>query len=191
MEKHIDHKSIQQKFLQLKALGAGEFAHLNGSLETHLKGTYQLLSCWNASQHVCDAGLFHAAYGTDGFEESMLSLDERQKVGSIIGEEAEQIVYLYCACDRTYVFDGIILNQPIVFKDRFTQSEFTLSEQQAHQFCELTVANELDIAMHSPTFVAQHGEALQKLFLRMSPYLSQAAKVEINTLLGSVTEHQS
>ncbi|MCV6623706.1 MAG: hypothetical protein OIF51_18365 [Cellvibrionaceae bacterium] len=46
------------KLQQLKALGFGEIAHLNGSLLDHLKGTQALLQSWGASQTLCQAGLF-------------------------------------------------------------------------------------------------------------------------------------
>lgn len=181
----------QQKFDKLQQLGAGEFAHLNGSLETHLIGTYTLLTRWKATQELCDAGLFHAAYGTDGFDESLLGLEGRQQVADIIGQQAEQIVYLYCACSRQFVFTELSPNQPVRFRDRFTNAEFYLTQVQAQHFCELTVANELEIASHSPAFVAQHGDALRGLFLRMSPYLSQAATADVGRILEPAVEQLS
>ncbi|WP_432724182.1 DUF6817 domain-containing protein [Jeongeupia wiesaeckerbachi] len=43
-------------------MGAGAFSHLNGSLEYPLRGTEALLHSCGASEQVCRAGLFHAAY---------------------------------------------------------------------------------------------------------------------------------
>ncbi|GAL33384.1 hypothetical protein JCM19240_2080 [Vibrio maritimus] len=51
-----------------------------------------------------DAGLFHAAYGTAGFDDNMVSLSQRHEIAGVIGEEAESLVYLYCSCDREEVF---------------------------------------------------------------------------------------
>nr|WP_017105461.1 MULTISPECIES: hypothetical protein [Vibrio] len=63
-----------EKFVRLQELGAGDFQHLNGSLEAHLKGTEQVLINWGGSVLLQIAGLFHAAYGTAGFDENMVSL---------------------------------------------------------------------------------------------------------------------
>jgi hypothetical protein len=52
----------------LKALGAGGFQHLNGSLEVHLKGTAELLQQWHSRDVLVYASLFHAAYGTELLE---------------------------------------------------------------------------------------------------------------------------
>jgi hypothetical protein len=60
----IDSAAINGKLLALKDLGVGEFAHLNGTLEHHLLGTCKLLMEWNNPEYVCDAGLYHAVYGT-------------------------------------------------------------------------------------------------------------------------------
>ena len=65
---------MNSKFNKLSELGAGEFEHLNGSLIKHLNSTYQLLKKWGASQEICDSGLYHAAYGTSGFENQVVSL---------------------------------------------------------------------------------------------------------------------
>ncbi|GAL14629.1 hypothetical protein JCM19233_5641 [Vibrio astriarenae] len=46
------------KFTMLQELGAGDFQHLNGSLEAHLKGTEQVLINWGSSELLQIAGLF-------------------------------------------------------------------------------------------------------------------------------------
>ncbi len=163
------------KFKALEALGAGEFAHLNGSLITHLTGTYDLLTAWGAAEYVCDAGLFHAAYGTAGFEDNMVSLDKRGEIAQVIGVEAEALVYLYCSCDRDYVFERTIGKKPMAFKDRFTGECFVLDEVQAHAFCELTVANELELVVNSEAFAKHYGAELYILFKNIEHYLCDAA----------------
>jgi hypothetical protein len=83
---------MNEKFKQLTKLGAADFAHINGSLIDHLKGTKDLLSSWSASQVLQDAALYHAAYGTAGFEEQMVAANQREKIAKIIGSQAEEIV---------------------------------------------------------------------------------------------------
>lgn len=160
------------RFEALEALGAGEFDHLNGSLISHLTGTFKMLKTWDAADYVCDAGLFHAAYGTAGFDDKMVSLSQRAKIADVIGKEAEALVYLYCSCDRDYVFDRTIGKAPIAFKDRFTNECFVLDEKQARDFCELTLANEFELLLTSDAFVAKYGAELYDLFENIQHYLT-------------------
>ena len=107
---------MNEKFEQLSELGAGDFAHIDGSLLDHLNGTKHLLASWSASETLLDAGLYHAAYGTAGFSESLVSTFQREKITTIIGKEAEAIVYLYCACDRDYFWPQFGVSKILIFK---------------------------------------------------------------------------
>ena len=176
---------MNSKFEELNRLGAGEFEHLNGSLLDHLNATYALLKQWRASPALCDAGLYHAAYGTDGFDEKVVSLSHREKIANIIGKEAEAIVYLYCSCDREYVFTRIGKSERIQFKDRFNSEEFILNEQEAKHFCELTVANELELVIASDEFANAHGKSLYDLFRKLTPFLSQLTITARDQILKS------
>lgn len=177
---------MNSKFEKLSELGAGEFKHLNGSLFKHLNSTYQLLVKWGASQELCDSGLYHAAYGTAGFETQVVLLSQRNDIIKIIGKAAEEIVYLYCSCDREFVFNNFDGNSAIKFRDRFTKAEFELTYEQAQQFCELTVANELELAIDSNEFLKEHGQGLLNLFIKMKPLLSKPANEAVKRVLGSV-----
>lgn len=167
---------MNKKFEALKSLGAGDFQHLNGSLETHLKGTESILKGWGANEMLRTAGLFHAAYGTAGFDESMVSLSQRKEIASVIGNDAETLVYLYCSCDRDYVFPQFGQSKHIQFRDRFCGSSFILSAEQARLLSELTVANELELVYASNEFKKQYGLELWALFESMKDYLSAPAK---------------
>lgn len=176
----------QDKFDQLNALGAGEFAHLNGTLASHLQSTFNVLQKWQASPELCDAGLFHAAYGTAAFDSAMISLSQRQKIADIIGSDAETIVYLYCACDRQPVFERLRAGEPLWYRDRFLCEEYVLDETSARYFCELTAANELELALDSSAFLERHGEGLKALFDRMSHFLSPEANADIGRVFAAV-----
>lgn len=170
----------------LKSLNAGDFQHLNGTLEIHLKATAELLKKWDASEAVQTAGLFHAAYGTAGFSQHMVSLEQRQSIAQTIGKDAEALVYLYCSCDRVFVLPQFGKAQDIAFRDRFTGTDFVLSNDDAFMFCELTVANELELVYASAAFKKQHGRGLYELFNRMSGYLSDGTKAEYETALSDI-----
>lgn len=173
-----------EKFALLKALGAGDFQHLNGSLEAHLRGTAELLQQWHSRDVLVDAGLFHAAYGTAGFDDNMVSLNQRHEISGVIGEEAESLVYLYCSCDRDTVFAQFGHKKPVLFRDRFTDVKFELADEQAADFCELTVANELELVLADASFKAKYGAELLELFLRMDRYISKSAQSAYRSALA-------
>ena len=175
---------MDEKFKQLAALGAADFAHINGSLIDHLKGTKDLLCSWSASKVLQDAGLYHAAYGTAGFEAQMVSANQREKIAKTIGSQAEEIVYQYCACDRDYFWPQLGLVEYPKFRNRFTLQTYQLELQAAKDFCELTAANELEIAMGNADFITQYGSGLFKSFTNMASLLSPSANSAVTRVLG-------
>lgn len=176
---------MSDKFKELANLGAGEFEHLDGNLVEHLNGTRQLLEKWGASAELLDAGLYHAAYGTGGFDESLVSISQRDRIVNIIGVASEEIVFQYCACDRNCFFSKIGQTPNPEFKNRFTGTTYHLSEEMLRNFCELTAANEIDIASDNAAFLEQHGADLNDLFVKMSGYLSVPAQEKAAEIFGA------
>lgn len=162
----------ETKWHKLFQLGAEGFEHMDGSLMDHLNGTRTLLREWSASRALQDAGLYHAAYGTAGFDESLVSVQQRGEIAKIIGEKSEELVYQYCACDRDDFFSKVGVEKNPEFLNRFTGQRYYLSEDLLKQFCELTAANETEIAMGNAGFMRKYGEELRVLFQNMQPYLS-------------------
>jgi hypothetical protein len=171
-------------FQKLQELGAGEFAHLNGTLIGHLQGTHDLLRRWGADDNLCKAGLYHAVYSTDGFSGQLIAPDQRERVKELIGAPAELIVYAYCACDRRYFWPQIGVETPPDFRDRFSGEEYVVGQDFLENFCELTVANELEIARANAEFVKNWGPVFRVLFARMRPYLSDLACQSFVEILG-------
>ena len=175
---------VDQLFAKLQSLGAGEFAHLNGSLAMHLRGTEALLREWGAADMVCTAGLYHAVYGTDGYNPALTSLAGRKNIAELIGVEAESLAYLFGACNRSVFYPRIGTDSQHLFADRFGNSDYEISLLQLAQLCEITVANEMEIASKSPEFIALHGRYLSQLFERMSGLVSKAAVQAFRTILA-------
>lgn len=175
---------MDKKFHKLSELSAADFDHLDGSLIEHLRGTRDLLDKWSASSVLKDAGLYHAAYGTAGFDENLVSTTQRGEISQIIGCEAEEIVYQYCACDRKHFFAQIGVTESPEFRNRFTGEHYQLSPDLMMQFCELTAANETEIAIDNPKFIEDYGQGLSRQFVRMAPYLSEAAKSTTAMVFG-------
>ena len=169
---------------RLRALGAGAFPHLNGTLERHLHGTERLLREWGNREAVCVAGLYHAVYGTDGIEGCLTGLEARDAVRRIVGAEAESLVYVYGACDRERFHPRIGTPAQNAFVDRFAGCEYPIDDATLCDFCEITVANELDLALGNPDFARRHAAELLALFGRMQGSVSAAAQRAAVALLS-------
>jgi len=161
---------------RLRALGAAAFPQLNGTLERHLHGTERLLREWGNRETVCVAGLYHAVYGTDGIEGCLTGLDAREAVARVIGVEAESLVYLYVACDRERFHPRIGTPAQNAFVDRFASREYPIGDAELRDFCEITVANELDLALCNRAFARRHADELLELCGRMRGAISAAAE---------------
>ena len=126
-----------------------------------------MLRSWNSRDALCLAGLYHAVYGTDGIRGSLAGLDRRSAIAAIIGAEAEALAYLYGACAREKFHPRIGTPDQVRFADRFTSSEYAIDERTLRDFCELTVANELELALASEAFRTEYAEELAVFFGRM------------------------
>jgi hypothetical protein len=172
-----------EAFAKLQALGAGEFVHLNGPLSEHLRATEKLLREWGNREPLCIAGLYHAVYGTDAIEGRLVGLDYRTTIAGVVGPEAEEIAYLYGACARKSFHGRIGTPQQQLFTDRFTQTEYQITPSQLRDFCELTIANELELAVASEAFRSKYGAELAKFFRRMKGLVSDAAFRAVGQIL--------
>jgi hypothetical protein len=171
-EDRIDRHQKARGFLEVR--GAAVIAHPGGTLLAHLQRTAGLLADWGASEKMVLGGLCHASYGTDGFDTSLLDISARAHLAGVIGSAAESIVYFYASCDRRFTYPEFA-GGGARFRDRFT-GEATMPEpDQLRQFAELTFANELDIARHSPAFRRNAWSQLAPLFSRCEPLVSNAA----------------
>ena len=168
----------------LAAWGAEAVEHPGGTLLAHLVRTRDLLADWGAPPYLVQAGLFHAAYGTDGFAPSLLSLDQRDVLQAEIGEEAEAFVWFYASCDRTATYPTIGDGKSCVFRDRFLKADFTPSEQQLRDFVELTMANELDLVSQNPDFAVLHADGFKELFGGWLDLATGPAKAYFRSVLG-------
>jgi len=81
----------------LESLGCHEVSHGKGrssTLFSHLNIVFTVLKHNDAPQYLQDAGLFHSVYGTTYFKPKMT--EDREVVRSLIGDKAENLVYLFC-----------------------------------------------------------------------------------------------
>jgi hypothetical protein len=168
-----DSPEIQEFLL---ARGAGQLAHPGGTLYEHLNRVATLLAEWGADQDLQVAGLCHASYGTNGFGQALLTLDERPVLHALAGARVESLVYLYGSCDRAAVYPALAGTGPVRFRDRFTGRTHTPPERDIRAFTELTAANELDVMRHSDAMAARYGVSLRRLVVSAAPRLTDAAR---------------
>uniref|UniRef100_A0A6T0V389 DUF6817 domain-containing protein n=1 Tax=Alexandrium monilatum TaxID=311494 RepID=A0A6T0V389_9DINO len=77
-----------------------EFAHARDPFHVHLRGTWQMLECWNQPQDICRCGLLHSGYARSGFNFRLFDIHDpasRPKVAAVLGDAAEQLIYQYCS----------------------------------------------------------------------------------------------
>lgn len=169
---------------RLEAFGADRFPHVNGSLANHLRGTEALLRRWGNREALCLAGLYHAVYGTAGIRGSLVGLESRDEIRELVGIEAESIAYLYGACDREAFHPRIGTPAQLRFADRYTGSQYSIGMPQLRDFCELTLANELELASSSDAFRARNRAELCALFERMRDLVSEQGFAAYRTMLA-------
>lgn len=166
----------------LTASGARAIAHPGGTLFEHLERTAALLESRRARPDLVLAGLCHASYGTGGFHTALLPLAQRETLRELIGPRAEELVYRYCSCDREF---PATLDEPErrLLRDRFTGEVLALDPQTMRDFLELTYANELDVARHTPDPALR--AALRGFLASLRCAVSDAAARAAATLEGS------
>ncbi|WP_051178927.1 DUF6817 domain-containing protein [Nocardia concava] len=167
----------------LRDRGADAIAHPGGTLLAHLGRVSDTLAAWGHDADLQLAGLAHAVYGTDGFDQYLVELPDRPTVIDLLGPDAESLIYFYASCDRAALYPRIDAT-PLVFRDRFTGTEFEPTTRDFHAFLELTVANELDVMAQNSDLATKHGAALYGLFTRVRPHLTPAAWNACHAQLG-------
>lgn len=135
-----------------------ELLHHTGlaAFDEHLKGVKTVLQLWEASKDVCNAGLFHSIYGTEGFQGYKFPILRRREIRNLIGEEAERLVWIFCVVDRKTVDavvlslevrEGLQLPETIIFRSREELGAFEIPLQGVNEFLnfiQLTLADWLE-----------------------------------------------
>ncbi|WP_405888720.1 hypothetical protein OG762_32870 [Streptomyces sp. NBC_01136] len=184
-----DHDARQWSCIEafLRARGAAGMPHPGGTLLEHLGRVRRLLADWGNDPAVQTAGMCHATYGTDGFDQYLLPVAERATLAELIGDRAEALVHLYASCDRGSAYPRIGRDRPVVFRDRFTGREHTPADADLRAFMEITAANELDVLAHNEELAERYGPYLYRLCAGAGDLLSAAAREACIRQLGPHT----
>lgn len=166
----------------LRERGAERIDHPGGTLYAHLVRVHDRLGALGHDPQVRLAGLAHAAYGTDGFDLTLLAVADRAPLRELVGDRAEALIYLYGACDRSRTWTALPATRQVW--DRFTGGPRDLAPEQVRPFTDLSIVNELDVAEQDATFVPRHGDYFRELFASWAPLASPAVLAEARRLLG-------
>ncbi|TDD51082.1 hypothetical protein E1263_30460 [Kribbella antibiotica] len=162
--------------------GADEIEHAGGSLYVHLHRVAKRLTSLGASETLVLAGLAHAAYGTDGFPTHLFDWQaERSVLESVIGPEAELLVYRYGACERETTWRDLAEHRTVT--DRFTGTSEELGGDELREFIDLTIVNELDVLDHAPALEPKLKPFLQEQIPRWQSLASPAVLADAQRIL--------
>lgn len=139
----------------MRSFGAAHMWHETSDFWAHLEGVGVVLKDWGARQALVDAGTFHSVYGTDRFVFMILPLDMRDQVRQLIGEEAEELVYLNCAFTQDVLYAELQSRSQrwsdnIYITDRFQGKNISISAQMLADIVTLNVANSLEQEIRKP-----------------------------------------
>ena len=127
----------------LDALGANEPRPGQRSLFEHLEGTRAVLARWGSSTDICLAGLFHSVYGAEGGQarDRDANLGHRDAVRALIGPVAEELAYLYAACERRSLFTNAPDATTLTVNDMFEKRAVPVTEPTLRALLEIEAAN--------------------------------------------------
>jgi len=115
--------------------GANECWHKHGTFKEHLFHVWRILKVWEQPDYVARCGLYHSAYSNSYVNLAIFKEHEdRDKVRETIGNDAENLVYLFCRVNRhELVFDRLLNGIPndedlVVPKEGMTLKHITTGE---------------------------------------------------------------
>ena len=140
---------------------------------SHLLGTRRLLNEWGERPALCDAGLFHSAYGTEYFPHS--TPVSRDEVSAVIGDEAEQIAWWWCTVRRdTFSVPGQ-LDGAATAQDRTTGDLVKLSAQGLADLATLWAADTVEQLARMAPHERDFARNLHVVLSAASPRAQRAA----------------
>ncbi|MER5458432.1 DUF6817 domain-containing protein [Micromonospora sp. NPDC002389] len=165
----------------LREHGAERIDHPGGTLYAHLCRVGERLAALGCGSDVATAGLTHAVYGTDGFDLTLLDLADRPVLRDLVGADAEEIVYLYGACDRKRTWPKLAETGQVF--DRFTGRMLVPDAARLRALVDLTIVNELDVIERDPAVADQYGSYFRDLFASWAPLASAQVVSDVQRVL--------
>lgn len=113
----IDPLVLPSCIKELKNRGAHRCWHKHSTFLDHLLGVHNILRLWGQDPIVGRVGLFHSAYSNSYVNLALFDPSkERLTVKHLIGNDAEELVHLFCIIDRQDVVVNTLLRQGFIPK---------------------------------------------------------------------------
>ena len=167
----------------LDSYGTAAAPHTGRSLRDHLIGTFELLKAWGNDHDVCFAGLFHSIYGTEVYIHRSAELGDRDTIRRAIGDHAEELAYLFCACDRRSMLSNVDRADAFMLQDRFTNQEVCLDRGTLAALVEIAFANELEQLPDDADLTSSSYIEWRRRWTHCVPFLSIPAREALQTRL--------
>jgi hypothetical protein len=107
----LDGNTLLNCIASLKERGAHRCWHKHSTFLDHLLGVHHILRLWGQQEIMGRVGLFHSAYSNSYVNLALYNPNtERHLMQSLIGNTAEELVYLFCIIDR----QAVVVNQLLV-----------------------------------------------------------------------------
>ena len=178
---------LKQAMALLEVAGAAEAGQPSGTLMQHLRGTYDLLTAWTCPMHVRLAGLCHSVYGTEVFTKETIPLHAREHLKEAIGEQAEELAFLYCAIQRPSLYENLERTAPYAVADRWGGTITLRGLEQLSDLLTLDVANRLDQLQRTATAATFRATA-RDIYERAAPLLPAPAVEALRAALPRMSK---
>lgn len=106
--------TLPNTILEIKKRGGHRCWHKHSTFLEHLVGVHNILRLWGQSYTTGRVGLLHSAYSNSYVNLALFDPNaeqEREDMRSMIGIEAEELVYLFCIIDRQSVVVDTLLKE--------------------------------------------------------------------------------
>ena len=102
---------------ELKVRGAHRCWHKHSTFLEHLIGVHHILRLWGQGPIIGRVGLLHSAYSNSYVNLALFNPNqvmERERMRSMVGTKAEELIYLFCNIDRQQVVVHTLLKQGFI-----------------------------------------------------------------------------
>jgi hypothetical protein len=160
----------------LRAIGVGGVKHSGATLLDHLVGTFLVLRRWGCPEDLQLAGLSHSIYGTEGFSFVPMEAVSRDRLRSIVGANAEDLVFCFSKDNRREILASWLEGR----------EDSELNGCKAIDIAILELANTIEQAGRLSRADLGACEFERKLFLAVQDNLSEVGRKDLEGFFGNI-----